>query len=201
MLGLYKYTPMGGSSYIQLPNAIENKRATINPQNLDMQCFKWAILAKHVTGENKSRVSDNYIKHEKKYNFVDISFPTPLHQVKIFEKNNPNVSVNVYGIDMKSAEQRKTYELCNNCNLCKTKFSRENHKVADHCHLSGKFRQSLCNTCNLKLQTPNFVPVFFHNLSNYDAHFIVTRLGHDTNSISVIPNSEEKFITFSTPSH
>ena len=69
--------------------------------------------------------------------------------------------------------------------------------MADHCHLSGKFRQSLCNTCNLKLQTPNFVPVFFHNLSNYDAHFIVTRLGYDTNSISVIPNSEEKFITFS----
>ncbi|XP_060881669.1 uncharacterized protein LOC132953153 [Metopolophium dirhodum] len=96
-----------------------------------------------------------------------------------------------------TGEQRKTHELCNNCNLCKTKFSRENHKVADHCHLSGKFRQSLCNTCNLKLQTPNFVPVFFHNLSNYDSHFIVTRLGYDTNSISVIPNSEEKFITFS----
>ncbi|XP_025199346.1 uncharacterized protein LOC112597488 [Melanaphis sacchari] len=96
-----------------------------------------------------------------------------------------------------TTEQRKTHESCTTCNLCKTKFSQENHKVADHCHLSGKFRQSLCNTCNLKLRTPNFVPVFFHNLSNYDAHFIVTSLGYDTNSISVIPNSEEKFISFS----
>jgi len=57
-------------------------------------------------------------------------------------------------------EQRRIYETCNTHNLCNTKFSRENHKVVDHCHLSRKFKQSLCNTCDLKLQTPNFVPVF-----------------------------------------
>jgi len=62
-----------------------------------------------------------------------------------------------------TVEQRTTHTTCNTCNLCKIKFSRENHKVADHCHLSGKFSQLLCNMCNLKLQTPNFVPVFFHN--------------------------------------
>jgi len=91
---------------------------------------------------------------------------------------------------------RRIHELCKICNLCKNGFSVENHKVADHCHLSGKFRQTICNTCNLKLQTPNFVPCFFHNLSNYDAHFIVTELGYDTKSISVIPNTEEKYISF-----
>ncbi|XP_050064727.1 uncharacterized protein LOC126553627 [Aphis gossypii] len=83
------------------------------------------------------------------------------------------------------------------CNLCSSNFSIKNQKVADHCHLSGKFRQTLCNTCNLKLQKPNLVPCFLHNLSNYDAHFIVTELGNDTKSISVIPNSEEKYISFS----
>jgi len=44
---------------------------------------------------------------------------------------------------------------------------------------------------------PNFVPCFLHNLSNYDAHFIVTELGYNTKTISIIPNSEEKFISFS----
>ncbi|XP_060873806.1 uncharacterized protein LOC132947517 [Metopolophium dirhodum] len=83
------------------------------------------------------------------------------------------------------------------CNLCECNFSIKNQKVADHCHLSGTFRQTLCNTCNLKLQKPNFIPCFLHNLSNYDAHFIVTELGNDTKSISVIPNSEEKYISFS----
>jgi len=36
-----------------------------------------------------------------------------------------------------------------------------------------------------------------HNLSNYDGHFITTELGYDDQSISVIPNTEEKFIYFS----
>jgi len=56
LLSLYKYTPMGGSSYIVLPAYIDRKRATINPQNTDQECFKWAILAKHVA-EN---LSDKY---------------------------------------------------------------------------------------------------------------------------------------------
>ncbi|KAF0715930.1 Uncharacterized protein FWK35_00026208 [Aphis craccivora] len=99
MLGVYKYTPMVGSSYMALPDPIENKKTTINPQNLDVQCLKWAILARHVTGKNKAYVGENYFEHEERYNFSDLSFPTPLHQVKIFERNNPHVSVNVYGIE------------------------------------------------------------------------------------------------------
>jgi len=99
MLGVYKYTPMGGYSYMALPDQIENKKATINPQNLDMQCFKWAILARHVTEKNRAYVGENYFEHEERYNFSDLSFPIPLRQGKIFERNNPNVSVNVYGIE------------------------------------------------------------------------------------------------------
>jgi len=64
-------------------------------------------------------------------------------------------------------------------------------KTADHCHLSGKYRQALCDMCNQKLRTPNFVPCYFHDLSNYDSHLIVLGLGQDSNSINVIPNNEE----------
>jgi hypothetical protein len=60
LLGIYKYIPMTTSSYIELPAYIDRKRATINPQSDDQQCFKWAILAKHVTGSNKHRVEENY---------------------------------------------------------------------------------------------------------------------------------------------
>ncbi|XP_022168593.1 uncharacterized protein LOC111032525, partial [Myzus persicae] len=113
LLGIYKYTPMTGSSYIELPAYIDRKRATINPQNNDHQCFKWAILARHVTGENKFRVNENYTQHEGKYNFNGISFPTPLSDISKFEKNNPNVTVNVYGLDKKFQPPRKypTYEV------------------------------------------------------------------------------------------
>jgi len=87
-------------------------------------------------------------------------------------------------------EQKHIHTLKNTCNLCKCIFSEKNQKVADH--LSGKFRQTLCNTCYLKLQKPNFISFFLHNLSNYDAYFIVTEFGYDTYKIPVIPNSEEK---------
>jgi len=36
-----------------------------------------------------------------------------------------------------------------------------------------------------------------YNLSAYDVHFIVTELGYDTNKISLIPNSEENYVSFS----
>ncbi|XP_060881580.1 uncharacterized protein LOC132953049 [Metopolophium dirhodum] len=76
-------------------------------------------------------------------------------------------------------------------------FTEARCKVADHCHLSGRLRHTLCAPCNLKLVTPKFVPCFLHNLSKYDAHFIVTELGYDKESITVIPNSEENYISFS----
>lgn len=42
-----------------------------------------------------------------------------------------------------------------------------------------------------------FIPIFFHNLSGYDAHFIVKELGFDEKNISVIAENEEKYISFS----
>lgn len=73
----------------------------------------------------------------------------------------------------------------------------ENFKVKDHCHLSGRFRQTLCSKCNLELKTPRYIAVFLHSLSSYDAHFIVNELGYDEKTISVIPNTEENYISFS----
>jgi len=113
LLTVYKYIPMSRSSYIELPMFIERKRGTINPQNNDEECFKWAILAKHVTRTTVCRIGENYKQHENKYNFDGISFPTPLSDIPKFEKNNVNVSVNVYGIEKKFQPPKKfpTYEV------------------------------------------------------------------------------------------
>ncbi|KAL4090180.1 hypothetical protein QTP88_025079 [Uroleucon formosanum] len=113
LLAVYKYTPISGSSYIQLPKSIIDKRAIINPKNTDQQCFKWAILAKHVVEQNKWRVNENYFEHEDKYIFNGISFPTPLSDISKFEKNNQNVSVNVYGLEKRLQPPKKypSYEV------------------------------------------------------------------------------------------
>ncbi|XP_063218528.1 uncharacterized protein LOC134528792 [Bacillus rossius redtenbacheri] len=95
-----KLVPLRVSSYIDLPAVIKNREACINPKNLeDNECFKWAILARYVEGVSPQRVDKRYHDLEGKFDFSGLEFPTPLHQIKIFERNNKEVSVNVYNID------------------------------------------------------------------------------------------------------
>ena len=49
----------------------------------------------------------------------------------------------------------------------------------------------------MKFRVPKFTPVFFHNLSGYDAHLFVKNLGVTEGDIRCIPNNEEKYISFS----
>lgn len=62
---------------------------------------------RYITGGNKYRVGHNYLEHENKYNFASISFQTQVHVLKVIEKNNPGVSVNVYGLEKK--EEKISY--------------------------------------------------------------------------------------------
>ena len=39
-----KYEPLGGSSYIPLPDCLVSMKAIINVKNEDDECFKWAII-------------------------------------------------------------------------------------------------------------------------------------------------------------
>ncbi|KAL4153547.1 hypothetical protein QTP88_001380 [Uroleucon formosanum] len=48
----------------------------------------------------------------------------------------------------------------------------------------------------VKLTSPSFVTIFFHSLT-YDSHFIIRELGCYDKDIHVIPNSSEKYISFS----
>lgn len=80
--------------------------------------------------------------------------------------------------------------------MCAMEFTMTEKPVRDHCHMTGKYRAALCRKCNFKRQNQDFFPIFFHNSSNYDSHFII-QLGCDTQNIDIIPNSTEKFISFS----
>jgi len=41
LLGIYEHTPLGGSSYIPLPENIMRKKAVINPMNIDDDCVTY----------------------------------------------------------------------------------------------------------------------------------------------------------------
>src|SRR5258706_1826764 len=59
------------------------------------------------------------------------------------------------------------------CNICHKRFE---EKVRDHCHITGMYRQALCNTCNLNLRLRPTLNVYCHNMKNYDGHLIVKKL-------------------------
>ncbi|XP_055310959.1 uncharacterized protein LOC129573854, partial [Sitodiplosis mosellana] len=84
------------------------------------------------------------------------------------------------------------------CHICGKPFFDETDKVRDHCHNSGAFRGAAHNTCNLNYQRAKYVTVVFHNLSNYDSHFIVKALAQKiAGDISIIPRNDEVYISFS----
>ena len=94
-------------------------------------------------------------------------------------------------------EDIKQFNKASDCWICGEELG--NDKVRDHCHFTGRYRGPAHNKCNLKYRKPKNISVFFHNLSGYDSHLFIKKLGTpDKNeNIDCIPNNEEKYISFS----
>lgn len=94
-------------------------------------------------------------------------------------------------------EEKLNYENSSNCHICEHVFNDvNNYKVRDHCHLTGKFRGAAHLNCNLNYKVVDFVPIVCHNLSGYDSHFIIKELGFDNESIDLIAQNKERYISF-----
>lgn len=95
----FKYQCFNGGQFIPLPKNIGMRKAIINIQNVDNQCFKWAILsALHPVDIHAERVSA-YKAYANQLNFSGINFPVELKDIEKFEYLNDQISVNVYGLD------------------------------------------------------------------------------------------------------
>ena len=98
-LSLFLSQPNGNmkrSSFIPTPRALSNsKLRLVNVKNTRQSSFKWAVLAAlHPPRDHPNRVT-KYLAFETSISWAGISFPTPIHQISMFEINN-NLSVNVY---------------------------------------------------------------------------------------------------------
>jgi len=59
------------------------------------------------------------------------------------------------------------------CHICNKKYNKTDKRVRDHCHVTGKYRGSAHESCNLNFKLTDNIPVIFHNLRGYDSHFIM----------------------------
>ena len=127
--------------------------------------------------------------------------PEDADAVDVFIKWLEEDVKNIANIELKemifTEEDEKQFIKASDCWICGESLG--NDRVRDHCHFTGRYRGPAHNSCNLKYRTPNSVPVFFHNLSGYDSHLFIKKLGSPDKkeNIDCIPNNEEKYITFS----
>ena len=101
---------------------------------------------------------------------------------------------------------KKEFETATHCFICgdqyKNAYKNEKEaekykKVRDQCHFTGKYRGCAHSICNLNFCNRFFqIPVFFHNMKNYDGHLIIQNAEKlsNKNRIDVIAQNSEKFI-------
>ena len=115
-------------------------------------------------------------------------------------------------------DDEKEFKKAETCHICDKKYNEEDIRVRDHCHITGRFRGSAHQECNLKLKMKPEeikIPVIFHNLRGYDSHFIMQEIGsivkkhsYKNNkgedkqmNINAIPNNMEKYMAFMLGNH
>ena len=101
-ISIHRLNLTRGSSYIPLPDWLSKKEAIINPKNLDMKCFKWAVIAAMKWKEIKRNVQR--VSKLRRYDDLDwdgINFPVSTSDINRFERRN-QISVNVLALDGKA---------------------------------------------------------------------------------------------------
>ena len=61
--------------------------------------------------------------------------------------------------------------------ICGKAYCEDDVRVRDHCHVTGKYRGSPHQSCNVNFRLTDKIPVVFHNLRGYDSHFIMQQIG------------------------
>ena len=109
---------MRGGSYVESPDWIKKKNATINPTNTSDKCFQYAANVALNYGEIEShaeRVS-NIKLFMGKYNWKGINYPSMENDDwKTFEKNNPIIALNILYIKEKKIGPAYISKIHSNC--------------------------------------------------------------------------------------
>ncbi|XP_036146615.1 uncharacterized protein LOC118646876 [Monomorium pharaonis] len=83
------------------------------------------------------------------------------------------------------------------CHVCEKPFAPNDTRARDHCHLTGRYRGPAHSDCNLNYKDSHCIPIVFHNLSGYDAHFIIKEIVTAyEGKIDLLPITKEKYISF-----
>ena len=107
-----------GRSYIDSPEWLKNKKATINPENNDNKCFQYAVAValnfKKIKSNPERIWSINPFIDQ--YNWKEINFPSHKKDWKKFESNNKLIALNNLYVPYNTEEPRHAYKSKYNLN-------------------------------------------------------------------------------------
>jgi len=79
-----------------------------------------------------------------------------------------------------SSKQWNTFCNATQCHVCEKPFASDDTRIRDHCH-----------------PIIHCIPIVFHNLSGYDAHFIIKEIATAyKRQVELLPITKEKYISF-----
>ena len=113
-----------GGSYIDSPEWLKNKKATINPKNNDDNCFQYAltIALNHKQIKSHPERISKIKPFIDQYNWKEIDFPSHSKDWKKFEQNNKTIALNILFVPHNTEKIRLAYKSKHN-------FKRENQVV------------------------------------------------------------------------
>ena len=109
---LNKISLSRGKSYIDSPEWLKNKKATINPKNNDDKCFQYALTV----ALNYQNIKNNLERISKikpfidRYNSKEIDFPSHKKDWKKSESNNKSIALNILYVPYNTKEIRHAYK-------------------------------------------------------------------------------------------
>ncbi|XP_067208535.1 uncharacterized protein [Linepithema humile] len=94
-------------------------------------------------------------------------------------------------------EESEEFRSAVTCHVCEKPLTADDTRVRDHCHLTGRYRGAAHSSCNLNYIDSDVIPVIFHNLSGYDAHFIIKDVANAfEGNVELLPLTKERYISF-----
>ena len=107
------YNPLRGETWIELPKELANKKAIISMENEDNKCLLWCVLRALNPKDNHSEIIHKKLKEKEiTLNMEEIEYPVSLKDIDKFERQNPSISITVFGY-----KEKGVYPLRNSDNI------------------------------------------------------------------------------------
>ncbi|KAG8236633.1 hypothetical protein J437_LFUL016466 [Ladona fulva] len=199
-LRINKYTPLRGSTYINLPVKIRYTKSVVNVKNNDAFCFKYAIWAKNIDKDPQRVSKYDTRSFNNGYRWDCIEYPVDLKDVIKFERVN-NITINVFGLDEKNnvyplkivdceLEDHRDLLYITNDNTAHYCWIKDFQKLIHHQITKDCYRIHTCKRCF----------VHYRNEEKLEAHKELCR-GTGEPSKIVLPDETEKTLKFTHVNH